>query len=269
MPLRYLLLAILLCGTSLAQVDAAAVLASAIKAQCPDGALSFIADFEADLAVSIYEKEGAAPKTGKCHQWWQKDGTKRRYHRKLAVSGGKTTHLATDGLRMLLWEEGGKPQDLLADPALKEDLKTLRDEIRRTEELLDTFMLSKLDGAGVTWNLSPLPKTVLRGEPAVPVNVRVLTRTLKDSPDLVLEIGVDDQRLYGVERQIKGVRQNYLFDFHGLASTGSGADARRVLLPQRVEYREDGALKFQANAKRVSAFKINSGLDAKAFSPPE
>ncbi len=262
---------LLVCSAAMlqAQADAESVLNAATSTQCPDGAIAAITDFEAEMAVSLFENEGAPPKTGKCHQWWQKDGKRRRYHRQLAVSGGKTTHLATDGLGMLLWEEGGKVQDLLGDPALKDDLKTLRDELRRTEELLETFMLSALREEGVTWELASEPRKISRGDPAAEILVDVLTRKKKDAADLVLEIGRLDHRLYGVERTVATVRQSFRFDFHAHTRVGKDETARRVLLPQRVEYIENGSVKLQANARRVSALRLNGGIAASAFSPPK
>lgn len=252
-----------------AQDGADAVLTAATNTQCPDGAIATITDFEAEMAVTLFEQEGAPPKTGKCHQWWQKDGKRRRYHRQLDVSGGKTTHLATDGVRMLLWEEGGKAQDLLGDPALKEDLKTLREELRRTEELLESFMLSALREEGVTWQLDAEPRKISRGDPATEILVDVLTRKKKDAPDLVLEVGRIDHRLHGVERTVNAVRQSFRFDFHAITRVGKDESARRVLLPQRVEYLENGIVKLQANARRVSSLRLNGGIDAAAFSPPK
>lgn len=271
MAMQVLPCILLACAAAVlqAQTGAEAVLNAATSAQCPDGAIAPITDFEAEMAVTLFEAEGAPPKTGKCHQWWQKDGKRRRYHRQLAVSGGKTTHLATDGLGMLLWEEGGKVQDLLGDPALKEDLKTLREELRRTEELLETFMLSALREEGTTWQLEPEPRKISRGDPATEILVDVLTRKKKDAPDLVLEIGRTDHKLYGVERTVATVRQCFRFDFHAFAKVGKDEAARRVLLPQRVEYLENGHVKLQANARRVSALRLNGGIEPAAFTAPK
>lgn len=255
-----------------ADPEARAIFNAAVKVQCPDGTLPEIIDFKADMSVSLYEKEAAGPKSGRCVQYWQRNQPRSRYHRVLSISGGKTTHLATDGLRFLLWEEGGRVQDLLDDPALKDDLRTLKDEMRRTEELLSSLFLQRMDKPGMSVRFAGPASTIKRGEPAEDVPVRTLVCRNAGEADVQLVIGIADQRLYAVDRAAVGDKpaQAFRFDFHALGSGKSAnGEVQRLLLPRRVEYCENGRLLIEANARKASDLQFNTGLEAASFAPPK
>jgi hypothetical protein len=274
--LPHLLLLTVLLSASVAQstpteLTARALFDAAKTKQCPDGSAPEISDFHASMSISLYETEKAGPKTGQCVQYWQRATPRARYHRILTVSGGKTTHLATDGLRFLLWEEGGRVQDLLEDPTLKDDLRTLRAELHRTEELLGSFFLQQLDGAATTLEFCGPPETARRGEPAEDIAVRRIACKRTGKANVVLTVGLNDQRLYAVEHAATAAHpaQSFRFDFHAPSTGTKDGKEYRLLLPRRVEYIEDGKLVLEANARKASDLRFNSGLDAKLFAPPK
>ncbi|MSR75928.1 MAG: hypothetical protein EXS14_10720 [Planctomycetes bacterium] len=160
----------------------------------------------------------------------------------------------------------------MENPALKDDLRTLKEELRRTEEMLDIFFLQRLDGDGVTFTFAGPATTIKRGDPAEDIAVRTLVRRKQGEADLHLLIGAADHKLYGVDRAATGDKasQSFRFDFHALG-TGKGpvGQTQRLLLPRRVEFLENGRLVLEANARKANDLQFNLGLDVKAFGPPK
>ncbi len=247
------------------------LLARAVAIQTPGGKAPVIEDFQADLTVSLFDHDrGGAPTSAIVTEYFRRKGSAKQYHRILNLPAEKkTTHLMTDGRICALWEEGGAVHDLLQAPELADDLKQLREERARTEEMLEIFFLANLDGPQVRWTMGT-PRPPLREDSGKEISVLDLLRVAEgDDRTMTISIGKDDGRVYEV-RLVRGKRDElFRFGFHEeiqkkLAEGGT----QRLLIPKRVDYLENGKIVMTAAALEASRIKFNVGLSDKVFQPP-
>lgn len=257
--------------------DAAALFRRAVEVQTPGGTAPKIADFQADLNVSIFEKgpDGrTSTKTGKVTEFWKEGGGRDSYHRILSVAGSATTHLCTNGKSMLMWEDegtgSGPARDLLANPALAKDRQQLQDELHRTRELLNYFFLSSLDGPGVTFSRAPDAAPITLDNGRTLKVVKIVRRKEKD-PDVAITLGAEDFRVYVIDKAGSGPGfppESFRFGVHRTRPwTDPAGKVRQILLPTLVEYFEAGERLLRAEAREPEDIKFNSGLTAVHFEP--
>jgi hypothetical protein len=253
---------------------ARAVIEEAARIQAPDGPPGEIEDFQADLVVSLFERdpEGGPDTvlTGHVTQFWLRQGSRTLYRRTLREQNGKTVTLGWNG--RLPWMQAGATAAVdLNGRGYERDRQTLEAERLRTDELVPLFFVSNHLQADATWSFGRRDGEISleRG----PVAVEELVRRAPGRPTLSFLVGRQDRRLYGVDvpAAADGAHGSlrFLFDFHEiLERSGRDGTSARFLVPTRVEGFEDGRRVVSASARQAADIKFNTGLSPRVFVPP-
>ena len=135
-----------------------------------------------------------------------------------------------------------------SDPNLKRDLDNLKEEIRRTGELMKLFFLANLVGDGTTVAMGNLEATIQhpkgRGRPRLAVDEIIVKRP--SEIDVLLRIGKGDHFVYEAElvpREPGGATERFQFSHHQRIE-----DQRigKVVVPMRITYMTGDRLVMRA-----------------------
>ncbi len=268
--------------------DPRQILAAAIKTQTPSarfddgryvsGTVPVITSYEASYKVSLHEDEkgNATPRrSGLIRQWWQRKDSKIRYHRvfRSEIGDDPPAHYITDGIRFWYQVEGGQPVVNMADDQnMQADLRNLREEIRRTGELMQLFFIGNvLDGAtGVTLGKTDLDVDDPRSRrPKDRIKVDEVVVRREGKPTVVLRIGKKDRHVYEAElRPVgeDGPTELFAFGYHQALSDPVVGD---VTVPTRLTYAKDGRTVMEANipAPAKDNLSFNGKLSRSDFQP--
>ncbi|MAG56371.1 MAG: hypothetical protein CMJ83_08785 [Planctomycetes bacterium] len=227
--------------------------------------------------MTIWEKDAqgrSREREGKIEQRWQKQAKRNRYRRLLSPTVGdeKPSTMGCDGQRYWRQRPGERSQDLQGDPTFRKDLDNLKEEIRRTDELMSLFFLANLLTEHAVLQLGNKdvvikPNRNQRRQKYL-VDEVVLKRPGKRT--LTFRIGKQDARVYEIHLAAlkKGDPvETFAFFFHlPLKDKALG----RVLLPTSVTYLKNGKRVMHAN-KPTGAIEehvhLNPKLRRKDFRP--
>jgi len=260
-----------------AEDDPQRIFDRAVAVQTPSGTTAPLIAFEATYHVSLFEYDepgGHRIRSGTIRQRWQRDGEKSRYRRTLRQDVGDELPMTYlhDGRQYWYQRHGEPARDLKSGPEYKKDHDALKDEIRRTEHLMELFILAELKKQkGVVLSMGRKDVVVaLSKRERKPVHELVLDRPGHRS--LVLRIGKEDHRVYEAEIRPgpkKEPVESFRFSFHELMDA---PDLGRILVPTRVEYMKDGRTILRANTPSSDGgaskhLRFNPPLRRKDFQP--
>ena len=252
------------------------ILAAAAKVQTPSGTAPAITSYHADYKVSLHEDDKGNPtpkRSGIIEQWWQIRNDKVRYHRVFRAEVGKSApaHYITDGDRFWYQVEGERVQSM-DDPNLRDDLVTLRSEIRRTGQLMQLFFIANI--------LDPSSKARMgrtdidvddpksrRKDDRILVDEVIVERRGKRT--VVLRIGKEDHLVYEAElRPLDGQTTIERFSF-GYHRHLKDPQIGEVVVPTRVTYSKDKKTVMEANIPLPAEehVRFNAPLSRKLFQP--
>lgn len=256
--------------------EAKKIIDAAIKRQTPAGAPPAITSYHADYKVSLHEDEKGRPtpkRSGIIEQWWQIRNGKVRYHRifRSEVGTEAPTHYITDGTRFWFQIEGERVQSM-EDPNLRDDLRNLREEIRRTGELMQLFFVSNILDASAKLRMGRTgvdvddPKSRDTTD-RIDVDEVIIERTNKRA--VTLRIGKQDRLVYEAELSpLEGRTDKELFAF-GYHQELEDQQIGKVMIPTRVTYAKNGKTVMEANVPKRSLerMRFNAPIPRKHFRP--
>ena len=254
--------------------EALALIKKAISAQTPSGTAPNVKSFQAEFSVTMWEDDKgtrvAKPRTGTIVQFWKRgnNGKSSSYHRSLELTGsGKTTHLISDGRRFFLQNSGEAPRNLASDINLQNDLKNLKDEIRRTGELMRSFFVANLHQPDACYKLFGGPGELSLGGGRKKVPIISVLRIMPKEEDMLLVIGKEDQRLYEVHLGVRPdgpAREIFHFEHHQELTEG---DETTLIIPCVVQFIRNGEEVLVARADEVHKIQFNKRIHRNVFKP--
>jgi hypothetical protein len=241
----------------------------AAEAQLPGQRAVVIRDFQADLEVTIHERNEktgeVAQRSATVVQFYRDRGEKRPLFRRHLIEkfGGTTTVQGFDG--DVFWQQLGDTaaRDLRGRES-KDERERVVTEMNRTREFLWFLFLANLEGKDVVLRHGGKRTIEANG---IKRDTEIVVREKPGEAPIELFIGEADGRpvLFGLSRRTAAGRTEMVaFSVHRVVR---GPD-HAVLVPLVAQYREDGRLTFEARASKETDIKINTRIDDRVFALP-
>lgn len=221
--------------------SARAILEAAAKVQTPDGTQP-ITTYRGTYNVTVFQDEEGKPSSGRSgliEQTWKKANGKVRYRRVFhnTVKKEPPAHYICNGTNYFYRVEGQDARNMRRDPNLKRELDNLKEEIRRTTEMMNLFFLGNLKAEEITVGMGARDRTVQhpkRRNRTIAVDEIIIGR--KDASNVILRIGKKNRLVYEAElvpNAPGGATERFRFGYH---KTLSDAQIGKVVVPTLVEY---------------------------------